>query len=146
MRAKTGLLVLRERNFALLYGARTVSLIGDGMTPVALAFAVLGLTGSTADLGIVLAARSLMVVTCILAGGVWADRLSPRVAMLIARGGRRDLPRALGEGGAAGAHPVRGPRGAERAEPAGDRRCRDRPGTQSSAGARRLSYADPESF
>jgi MFS family permease len=88
MRARAGLRVLRERNFALLYAARTVSLIGDGMTPVALAFAVLGLTGSTADLGIVLAARSLMVVTCILAGGVWADRLSPRVAMLLADLGR----------------------------------------------------------
>lgn len=84
MRVKAGLGVLRERNFALLYAARTVSLIGDGMTPVALAFAILGLTGSTVDLGIVLAARSLVVVACILAGGVWADRVSPRVAMLLA--------------------------------------------------------------
>ncbi|MBS1894750.1 MAG: MFS transporter [Actinobacteria bacterium] len=84
MRIRAGLGVLRERNFALLYAGRTVSLIGDGMTPVALAFAVLELTGSTADLGIVLAARSLMVVVCILAGGVWADRISPRVAMIVA--------------------------------------------------------------
>jgi MFS family permease len=88
MKSGAGVAVLRERNFALLFGARTVSLIGDGMTPVALAFAVLGLTGSTADLGVVLAARSLAVVACILAGGVWADRISPRVAMLLADLGR----------------------------------------------------------
>ncbi len=88
MNIRAGLGVLRERNFALLYGARTVSLIGDGITPVALAFAVLGLTGSTADLGIVLAARSLAIVASILAGGVWADRLSPRLAMLAADLGR----------------------------------------------------------
>ena len=84
MRLRVGLGVLRERNFALLYAARTISLIGDGVAPVALAFAVLGLTGSTADLGIVLAARSLVILICVLAGGVWADRFSPRLAMLIA--------------------------------------------------------------
>jgi MFS family permease len=84
MRITAGLGVLRERNFALLYAARTVSLVGDGVTPVALAFAVLGLTGSTADLGIVLATRSLVIVACVVAGGVWADRISPRLAMLIA--------------------------------------------------------------
>ncbi len=93
MNIRAGLGVLRERNFALLYGARTVSLIGDGITPVALAFAVLGLTGSTTDLGVVLAARSLAIVASILFGGVWADRLSPRLAMLAA-----DLARTLAMG------------------------------------------------
>lgn len=96
MRIRAGLGVLRERNFALLYMARSVSLLGDGMAPVALAFAVLGLTGSTADLGIVMAARSLVVVACILAGGVWADRISPRVAMLIADLGRGAAMGAIG--------------------------------------------------
>ena len=96
MRIRAGLGVLRERNFALLYAGRTVSLIGDGMTPVALAFAVLELTGSTADLGIVLAARSLVVVACILAGGVWADRISPRVAMLVADLGRMAVMGTMG--------------------------------------------------
>jgi MFS family permease len=84
MRGAVGLGVLRERNFALLYAGRTASLIGDGVTPVALAFAVLDLTGSSADLGVVLAARSLVTVACILAAGVWADRVSPRLAMLVA--------------------------------------------------------------
>lgn len=76
--------VLRQRSFGLLYAGRTVSLIGDGMAPVAIAFAVLDLTGSAADLGIVLAARSLVLVALVLAGGVFADRIAPRRAMLVA--------------------------------------------------------------
>jgi MFS family permease len=41
----------------------------------ALAFAVLEVTGSKADLGYVLAARTVPQVAFLLAGGVWADRL-----------------------------------------------------------------------
>jgi MFS family permease len=75
---------LSHRNFRLLYLARTVSLVGDGLAPVALAFAVLDATGSAGDLGIVLAARSLVLVAFLLSGGVVADRMSPRRAMLVA--------------------------------------------------------------
>jgi hypothetical protein len=50
--------VLRERPFRLVFGAQVVSLVGDGILPVALAFAVLDLTGSATDLGLVLAART----------------------------------------------------------------------------------------
>jgi MFS family permease len=82
--------VLRERNYRLLFIGRTVSLVGDGIAPVAIAFAVLDLTGSATDLGIVLAAHSLMIIALILVGGVFADRISPRVSML-----RADLVRAL---------------------------------------------------
>jgi MFS family permease len=52
------------------------------MAPVALAFAVLDLTGSAADLGIVLAAASVPQIIFLLVGGVWADRL-PRNAIMI---------------------------------------------------------------
>jgi MFS family permease len=52
------------------------------MAPVAIAFAVLELTGSVSDLGIVLATRSLAITALVLAGGVFADRISPRLAML----------------------------------------------------------------
>jgi hypothetical protein len=45
------------------------------MAPVALAFAVLDLTGSRSDLGFVLAARTVPQVVFILVGGVIADRL-----------------------------------------------------------------------
>lgn len=74
--------VLREPDYRRLFLGRTISLIGDGITPVALAFAVLDLTGSPTDLGIVLAAHSLVLIALVLAGGVVADRISPRRAML----------------------------------------------------------------
>ena len=74
--------VLLEPGFRRLFVGRTASLIGDGITPVALAFAVLDLTGSATDLGLVLAAHSLVLTALVLVGGVYADRLSPRLSML----------------------------------------------------------------
>ncbi|MEA2358225.1 MAG: hypothetical protein QOI62_1485 [Solirubrobacteraceae bacterium] len=59
-----------------------VSLLGDGIVPVALAFAVLDLTGSASDLGIVLAARMVAMAACLLVGGVIADRTSRRRVMI----------------------------------------------------------------
>jgi MFS family permease len=76
------LAVLREPDYRRLFLGRTTSLIGDGMAPVALAFAVLDLSGSATDIGIVFAAHSLMMIALVLAGGVVGDRVSPRVAML----------------------------------------------------------------
>src|SRR3954447_26890540 len=81
---RRGLQVLREREFRLVYGAQVVSLLGDGIIPVALAFAVLDLTGSATDLGLVLACRTVPMVGCLLAGGVVADRLSRRRVMIAA--------------------------------------------------------------
>ena len=52
------------------------------MAPVALAFAVLQLSGSASALGIVLAARMAPNVVFLLIGGVIADRL-PRSAVLV---------------------------------------------------------------
>jgi MFS family permease len=74
--------VLGEPTYRRLWIGRTVSLIGDGIAPVALAFAVLDLTGSATDLGIVLALHSLVLIALVLVGGVIADRISPRRAML----------------------------------------------------------------
>ena len=74
--------MLREPNYRRLFLGRTTSLIGDGMAPIALAFAILDLTGSATDLGIVLAAHGIVITALVLAGGVVADRVSPRVAML----------------------------------------------------------------
>jgi hypothetical protein len=81
---RPGLGVLRERDFRLVYGAQVVSLLGDGIIPVALAFAVLDLTGSATDLGLVLAARTLPMIVSLLAGGVVADRVSRRGVMIAA--------------------------------------------------------------
>ena len=75
--------VLRGREFRLLFGAQAVSWFGDRMVAVALAFAVLSVGGSASSVGLVLAARTLPLVACLLAGGVVADRV-PRRAVMVA--------------------------------------------------------------
>ena len=47
---------LQEREFRLFFTGQMVSLLGDAVTPFALALAVLDLTGSARDLGFVIAA------------------------------------------------------------------------------------------
>jgi MFS family permease len=75
---------LGQREFRLLFLGRTTSFIGNAFANVALAFAVLGLTGSKADLGYVLAARSVPQVIFLLVGGIWADRLPRHLVMVTA--------------------------------------------------------------
>src|SRR4051794_20901103 len=72
-----------EREFRLLFLGRTTSFVGNAFANVALAFAVLDLTGSKADLGFVLAARAIPQVIFLLVGGIWADRL-PRHHVMVA--------------------------------------------------------------
>jgi MFS family permease len=74
---------LAERTFRRVFGAYSVSIFGDSLVSVALAFAVLGLTGSPTDLGLVFAARVAPIVLFVLAGGVIADRVR-RHRMIIA--------------------------------------------------------------
>jgi MFS family permease len=74
---------LREREFRLLFTGQLISLLGDAFTSVALAFAVLSI-GSASDLGYVFAARSVPLVTFLLVGGVFSDRLPRRLVMLTA--------------------------------------------------------------
>jgi MFS family permease len=80
---------LREPGpFRLLFWGQALSVIGDRITPVAIAFAVLGL-GSATDLGLVMAAGGIPFALFALAGGVWADRAGRRRVMIasdIARG------------------------------------------------------------
>jgi MFS family permease len=73
---------LAEREFRLLFGGQLVSLLGTAVAPIALAFAVLELTGSTTDLGIVLAANWVPQLVLILFGGVFADRLPRHLVMV----------------------------------------------------------------
>ncbi len=73
---------LRERNFRLLFIGQATSSLGDRFVPVALVFAILGLSHSAADLGYVLGAQALAQVTFLLAGGVAADRFSRRRLMM----------------------------------------------------------------
>jgi predicted MFS family arabinose efflux permease len=74
---------LAGREFRLLFLGRVVSMLGNTLAPVALAFAVLRLTGSKTDLGIVLAARQVPQVIFLLFGGVLADRLPRHRVMLV---------------------------------------------------------------
>jgi MFS family permease len=92
-RLPDSLAVLRVRDFRLVFGAFAVSVVGDRMVPIALAFAVLHLGGSASDIGIVLAARTLPLVGTLLIGGVVADRVSRKRVMVVA-----DLARVVTQG------------------------------------------------
>src|SRR2546422_299704 len=74
--------VLSERNFRLLFFARTISFFGTNLAPIAVAFAVLDLTGSATDVGIAFACWTLAQISTLLVGGVVADRLPRRLVML----------------------------------------------------------------
>ena len=82
-RRRESLGALREREFRLLFTGQLISLLGDAFTSIALAWAVLAI-GTATDLGIVFAAKSVPLVTFLLAGGVFADRLPRRSVMLAA--------------------------------------------------------------
>ena len=74
---------LAERNFRFVFSSTTISAVGDGVTTIALAFAVLQITNSASALGIVLAARQASAAAITVAAGVRADRL-PRHLVLVA--------------------------------------------------------------
>ena len=82
MRLPARLDVLRLRNFRNLFIGEAVSLLGDGLFPVALTFGVLDLHDSGTDVGLVLAAFSLPMVLFTLIGGVWSDRLRREWVMI----------------------------------------------------------------
>ena len=84
MRLPSDLEVLRLRDFRFVFGASLVSLLGDGVVLVALSFAVLDLTGSATDLGLVLASKTVALAAALLAGGVVADRFGRRRVMVAA--------------------------------------------------------------
>ena len=73
---------LAEREFRLLFTGQLVSLLGTAVAPIALAFAVLDLTGSTTDLGLVLTATWVPQLLLVLFGGVFADRLPRHLVMV----------------------------------------------------------------
>jgi MFS family permease len=85
-----------QQRFRLFFFGQGISAVGDRITSVALAFAVLDLTGSVKDLGIVLAAQTVPLVLFLLPGGVWSDRVSRRALMLAS-----DLVRAGAQGASA---------------------------------------------
>src|SRR4051812_204803 len=68
--------------FRLLFAGQALSVVGDRMMAVAIAFAVLAI-GDATDLGIVLAASGIPFALFAVAGGVLSDRVGPRRTMIV---------------------------------------------------------------
>jgi len=86
---------LKVRNFQLLFGGQTISVIGDALYLVALPWLILTTGGSAEVLGIVLAAYGIPRAGCMLVGGWLSDRLRPRRVMLASRQGANLIGAAL---------------------------------------------------
>jgi len=74
--------VLRLHDLRCVFASTLASNLGDGVVGVALAFAVLDLTGSVTDLGVIIAARVISQVLVMAIGGTVADRVSRRTVMV----------------------------------------------------------------
>ncbi len=74
--------LLRHRDLRLLCAGMTVSLLGDGIYLVAIAWLVYDLSDSATALSLVGLLWSLGMVVCLLAGGVASDRLDRRRVMV----------------------------------------------------------------
>ncbi|MGH3188142.1 MAG: MFS transporter [Streptosporangiaceae bacterium] len=85
--------VLAIRDFRLLLADRLVAPASAGFSMVGVSFAVLNLTGSSADLSYVLAAQIAPSLVFALIGGVAADRFPPQRVIIAA-----NLMMAVGEG------------------------------------------------
>lgn len=81
---REGLRLLRKPDIRKLFIAYLISYTGTAMAPIAMAFGVLELTGSTSDSGIVIAAPTLASIVVLLLGGVLADRTSRQRLMVFA--------------------------------------------------------------
>jgi len=81
---------LRDRDFALLWGGLTVSLLGDGIYLVAVAWQVYDLSNTPSALALVGLAWSIGLALFLLTGGVVSDRFDRRRVMIAA-----DLVRAV---------------------------------------------------
>lgn len=74
--------VLRNTNFRYLFLGQAASVVGDRLVVVALALFITARTRSPTDLSLVLGAATVPLVTLVLFGGVWADRL-PRQRIMV---------------------------------------------------------------
>ena len=85
MDSQRGASPFTNRDFRLLFGGSSISMVGDQFTLVALPWLVLQLTGDPAQLGLVLAVMALPRAAFMLVGGAVVDRMSPRRVLLTAR-------------------------------------------------------------
>ncbi|HEV2590944.1 MAG TPA: MFS transporter [Gaiellaceae bacterium] len=77
---------LAERNFRLVFSSTTISAFGDGVSQVALAFAILKIHNSPVAIGVVFAARQGAATIVTLAAGVIADRLPRHLVLVVVAG------------------------------------------------------------
>jgi MFS family permease len=77
--------------YRLLFAGQALSVVGDRMMPIAIAFAVLAI-GDASELGIVLAAGGIPFALFAIAGGVLSDRVGRREVMIVS-----DVVRALSQ-------------------------------------------------
>ncbi|MFL5723103.1 MAG: MFS transporter [Chloroflexota bacterium] len=82
---------LAGRDYRLVWIGESVSLLGDQFNTIALAWLVLGLTGSGFALGLILIAAAIPRGTFLLVGGVLSDRISPRDLALVSNVARAVL-------------------------------------------------------
>jgi transmembrane secretion effector len=75
---------LRHRDFRLLWGGMCVSLLGDGLFLVAMAWQVYALSNAPTALSLVGIAMTVPTICCLLLGGVVSDRFDRRRVMLAA--------------------------------------------------------------
>jgi MFS family permease len=81
---------LRHRDFRLLWAGMTISLVGDGIFLVAMAWQAYELWNAPAALSLVGIGMTIPMIACLLPAGVLSDRLDRRSLMLSA-----DMARAL---------------------------------------------------
>ena len=86
----------RRRNFTLLVAGQLISGLGDQAYGIALPWTVLAVTGDARQMAVVLAAGAIPRMLALLLGGALADRLSPRLVMLVTDAGRTAVVAALG--------------------------------------------------
>lgn len=79
-----GLDLLRQPNFLKLFLATQITTFGSAMAPIALAFGVLELTGSTKSSALVIAAPVVAQLLTLMISGTLADRTSRRLLIVFA--------------------------------------------------------------
>ncbi len=79
---RDGLELLKDRNFAKLFTAYLITVTGSAMAPIAIAFGVLDLTGSTRTSAFVLASPVVAQIVILMIGGAVADRTSRQTVMV----------------------------------------------------------------
>src|SRR5438552_911668 len=87
---------LRHRSFSFLFSGQLTSALGDQVFALALPWTVLVVTGEVGQVALVLAAEAIPRVLLLPVGGALADRINPRLVMLLSNVSRAIVVGALG--------------------------------------------------